>query len=296
MIWLVLLLLAGLVAAYLLQPFFADRSVSQDSRLEEVRKQRAVIDLDAAEGRLTEDAAIQARDALDRRILEILDQAETQHPVRNLRTVAVFLVPAILVLGAASVYVRIGSPAFERVTVAEYQAAQMAELPQSLDGLVIELRNRLEADPNPPAEGYLLLARSYVRLGDVAGALDAYERAMALTGGDDQIAAERDRLLEAVRNRAAAPAIDPQAAERIQAMTPEEQAAMIESMVAGLAARLEANPEDAEGWARLIRARLVLGQRDQAKLDLQRVQEIFADDPATIAQFEPFQVELSEAE
>ncbi len=67
-------------------------------------------------------------------------------------------------------------------------------------------------------------------------------------------------------------------------------------MVEGLAVRLEQNPEDAEGWARLIRARLVLGQRDQAKLDLQQAQEIFAQDPETLAQLEPFQAELSGVE
>ncbi len=296
MIWLILILLAGLVAAYLLQPFFAGVAPPQDIRLAEARAQRAAIDLDESDGRLTKDAAIQARDALDRRILEILNAAETGNPVRNLRTLAVFLVPAILVLGAASVYVRIGSPAFERITVAEYQAAQMADLPQSLEGLVGELRNRLEADPNPPAEGYVLLARSYIRLGNADGALAAYQRAIELSGGNDEITSERDQLLEALRNRATAPAIDPEAAARIQAMTPDQQAEMIESMVAGLAARLEANPEDAEGWTRLIQSRIVLGQRDQARLDLQQVQEIFAEDPETLALFEPFQSELSGAE
>lgn len=293
MIWLILFLLAGLVAAYLLQPFFSNAAGPERDRIAEARAQRAAIDLDEAEGRLTEQAATQARDALDRRILEILNETDRANPVRNLRTAAVFLVPAFLILGVASVYVRIGSPEYERVTVAEYQAAQIAELPRSLDGLVVELRNRLESDPNPPADGYVLLARSYVRLGNVDQAMSAYERAISLSNGNQEIISERDRLLEALRDRSAAPAIDPEAAERIQAMTPDEQAAMIESMVEGLAVRLEQNPEDPEGWARLIRARLVLGQRDQAQLDLQQAQEIFAQDPETLAQFEPFQAELS---
>lgn len=296
MIWLILLLLAGIVAAYLLQPFFSNSTGPDRDRIAEARAQRSAIDLDEAEGRLTDLAAAQARDALDRRILEILNEAETQHPVRNLRTAAVFLVPAFLILGVASVYVRIGSPEYERITVAEYQAAQIADLPQSLDGLVVELRNRLESDPNPPADGFVLLARSYLRLGNVDGAISAYERAISLSNGNQQIISERDRLLEVLRDRAAAPAIDPEAAERIQAMTPDEQAAMIESMVEGLAVRLEQNPEDPEGWARLIRARLVLGQREQAALDLQQVQEIFAQDPETLAQFGPFQSELSDEE
>lgn len=294
MIWVILLLLAALIAAYLLQPYFAVSPTAGRDQLAEARAQRATIDLDEAEGRLTADSANQAREALDRRILAILDASEAAGGGRNLRTIAVFLVPAILLLGVASVYVRVGSPSYERITVAEFRAAQVAELPQSLDGLVVELRNRLEADPNPPADGYVLLARSYLRLGDVESGLAAYETAITLSNGDARIVAERDRLVETLRARVSAPNIDPEAAARIEAMTPDEQAAMIDSMVAGLAARLEENPNDADGWARLIRARLVLGQRDQARRDLQRAQSLFADDAETLSLFQPLAIELSE--
>jgi len=44
-----------------------------------------------------------------------------------------------------------------------------------------------------------------------------------------------------------------------------KQLAMIQGMVAGLAARLDANPDDPEGWVRLVRAYAVLG--DTAKRD-----------------------------
>lgn len=296
MIWLILLLLSGLVAVYLLQPYFTPRRAAGDGRLAEARAQRAAIDLDEAEGRLSEDSAHQAREALDRRVLELLDTQGKPGFTRDLRTSALFLVPAILVLGAASIYVRIGSPSYEHVTVAEFRAAQMAELPQSLEGLVVELRNRLEADPNPPADGYVLLARSYLRLGEVEAGLGAYETAISISGGDRQIVEERDRVIETLRNRSAAPQLDPDAAARIQAMSPDEQAAMIQSMVAGLAARLEANPDDAEGWGRLIRARMVLGEVDQARRDLQSAQSQFADQPETLARFELLASELAETE
>jgi len=293
MIWLVLILLVVLVGLYLMQPFFLAGGKSSDERLAEARAQRAAIDLDADAGRLTEQAASQARGALDRRVLELLDETSTQGPSSQLRTLAVFLVPAVLLLGAASVYVRIGSPSYERVTVSEFRAAQAAELPQSLDGLVVELRNRLEADPNPPADGYVLLARSYLRLNEIEAALEAYEQAIAISGGAEALIAERDRVIEILRERVNAPEIDPEAAARIQAMTPEEQSAMIESMVEGLAVRLEQNPEDAPGWLRLIRARMVLGQRAQAQKDLQAALAVFADDPEALSLFEPLEIELT---
>src|SRR5262249_4236097 len=47
-----------------------------------------------------------------------------------------------------------------------------------------------------------------------------------------------------------------------QAMSPEDRLAMIRGMVERLAARLEQNPDDKEGWARLAHAYEVLGDAD----------------------------------
>lgn len=50
-----------------------------------------------------------------------------------------------------------------------------------------------------------------------------------------------------------------------QSMTPEQRQAMIRGMVDRLAARLEREPNDAAGWARLAHAYDVLGEADKAK-------------------------------
>jgi len=50
-----------------------------------------------------------------------------------------------------------------------------------------------------------------------------------------------------------------------QALPAEDQAAMIEGMVARLGARLKQNPGDLDGWVRLINARRVLRQSDLAE-------------------------------
>jgi cytochrome c-type biogenesis protein CcmH len=64
------------------------------------------------------------------------------------------------------------------------------------------------------------------------------------------------------------------------AMSPADRSAMIRGMVDGLASRLEQSPHDADGWIRLIRARIVLGEGDLAKQALARSLEVFADDAA----------------
>ncbi|MBT3360372.1 MAG: c-type cytochrome biogenesis protein CcmI [Rhodospirillales bacterium] len=53
-------------------------------------------------------------------------------------------------------------------------------------------------------------------------------------------------------------------------MTPEERDEMIRSMVEGLAARLEDEPNDADGWRKLAQAYKVLGEIDKAAQAMER--------------------------
>jgi cytochrome c-type biogenesis protein CcmH len=57
----------------------------------------------------------------------------------------------------------------------------------------------------------------------------------------------------------------PQDVAAAQSMSPEERQAMIRSMVDRLAARLEQNPNDKEGWSRLAHAYDVLGESEKAE-------------------------------
>ncbi len=55
---------------------------------------------------------------------------------------------------------------------------------------------------------------------------------------------------------------------------------MINAMVARLAARLEQQPDDADGWARLGRSYLVLGQPEKARDAYARAVKLRPDDAA----------------
>ena len=66
-------------------------------------------------------------------------------------------------------------------------------------------------------------------------------------------------------------------------MTDAERQAMIHSMVDKLAAELKANPKDSSGWVRLMRARMVLGEKDQAAAAYQDARKAFAGTPAARA-------------
>lgn len=66
--------------------------------------------------------------------------------------------------------------------------------------------------------------------------------------------------------------------EQMQAATgipPGQQDAMVRSMVDGLDAKLKADPDNLEGWMRLMRSRMVLGEADKARAALANARAAF---------------------
>ena len=63
-------------------------------------------------------------------------------------------------------------------------------------------------------------------------------------------------------------------------------------MVDGLANRLASAPRDVEGWTRLMRSRVVLGERGVAAEAFAKALEIFKDDSAASAQVTAMAAEL----
>lgn len=76
------------------------------------------------------------------------------------------------------------------------------------------------------------------------------------------------------------------------AIPPGEQDKMAHAMVDRLAARLEANPRDPEGWMRLMRSRAVLNDRAGARRALASALKTFADDAPTQARLEAAAAQL----
>ncbi len=101
------------------------------------------------------------------------------------------------------------------------------------------------------------------------------------------LAGQRLRLADLPQPRAA-PATGPtnEQMEAAAELPPEDRAAMIEGMVAGLANRLATEGGPPEDWARLITAFGVLGRADQAQAIYEEALGVFADDPGALAQIQ----------
>jgi cytochrome c-type biogenesis protein CcmH len=131
-----------------------------------------------------------------------------------------------------------------------------------------------KAEPNR-IEPKFWLALALEQDGKIAAATAAYR---ALLDGAPKDASWRPLVEERLAAVTSAPApvrptTPPPAAPRgpnaddvaaAGKMTDGDRAQMIRGMVDGLAKRLEANPDDVQGWQRLVQSFVVLGERDRA--------------------------------
>jgi cytochrome c-type biogenesis protein CcmH len=77
------------------------------------------------------------------------------------------------------------------------------------------------------------------------------------------------------------PGPSPEDIENAKQLSTQDQQAMVLGMVERLSNRLEASPDDVDGWIMLIRSRMVLNQPDEARAALERAKKVFADTPET---------------
>lgn len=368
----VLALLAPLVRRPSAAP--ADRS---EHGFEVLRDQLAEVERDVAAGRLDAESAGTARLEVERRLLAEAARREDDHTeadpsagaARRRRLVAAVLVLLAVPAGSVAVYLAHGRPDLPDAPLAGRSAerARMAEIAESRRGLVemaADLERRL-ADQPGDIEGWTLLGRTRLTLGDAVGAVEAFRHATVVGGGDAQSFAQLGEALvrvddgvvgeearrafeqalekmpgeprsrfylglasrqagdidEALRRWLALEADTPPEApwrqilaSRIQEaadasgadlaafrarlradrgrlppmpagptagdvaaagdMAPDDRLAMIQGMVEGLATRLQANPDDLDGWRRLGRSYLVLNRRTDAVEAYRRAAEL----------------------
>ena len=149
---------------------------------------------------------------------------------------------------------------------------------------IAALRERLAQDPKD-FEGWLLMARAEAALGDLEAARAAIAKVRSLYPNAPFVQQQITQLeaqLGLVENTGPGP--NAEDIEAAQEMSPEQQLAMIDSMVGGLANRLEQNPDDIEGWLMLVRSYSVLGRKDEAQDAIDQARNHYADDADASAQ------------
>ena len=187
-------------------------------------------------------------------------------------------------------------------TNAEHASAQGESLVQAAGGQVTPaaaaaFQTALRVNPQDPRARYFLAVQKD-QSGDADGAMaDWIDIVNTAPPGAPWVGEVRRFVEDLARERgvnltgrlkpadaAAAPGPNAEQVAAAQQMSQGERDQMIQGMVAGLEEKLRANPRDAEGWVRLMRARMVLGERDAAATALRNARAAFAGDAAGQAQ------------
>jgi cytochrome c-type biogenesis protein CcmH len=153
------------------------------------------------------------------------------------------------------------------------------------DGLVTTeaqtaLKKALALDPNDPrSEFYLALGLK--QEGKKDEALAAFDRLIAISSADAPwLPLVRQHVAELTGASAGGAPGNPSAEDvaAAESMSAGDRQEMIRGMVESLESRLKENPDNLEGWARLIRSHVVLDQRDKAAVALKEGLKAFPAD------------------
>ncbi len=179
--------------------------------------------------------------------------------------------------------------------------AAAGKLLPDVNTMIERLAARLETAPDD-IKGWRMLGWSYFNTGRYEQAAAAYAKAVEL----DPNSAELKLSYEEAKAKASETASSLQTAAagnggdglhvakatKSEAMPPHEQDAAIRAMVDGLASRLESSPRDVDGWTRLMRSRVVLGEREVAATAFRKALEVFKDDQAASGRITAAAIEL----
>ncbi len=218
---------------------------------------------------------------------------------------------------------KLGKDTNRDVSAALAQAAPVAGAAQPLaadeknamvDGMIAKLAQKLVDNPKD-RDGWAMMIRSLTVKGDKAAAEKALQDAISIFKDDPatieglkSIATTAAFQAQKLANGAPAPeapaavpsgsvapdlnTVDQDQKAAIQAMAPSDQQEMIKGMVAKLAARLEASPNDSEGWIRLMRAYMVMKDTPNAKAALDKALLTFSADAAKVQTINAAALEL----
>jgi cytochrome c-type biogenesis protein CcmH len=168
----------------------------------------------------------------------------------------------------------------------------------TMRAMVEKLAQRLRSQGGD-VDSWFMLVRSYETLGERDKALTTIARARLAFASDPERLSQLDQLLrgpEGVLGQNPATALPgkPEAQKPLvaDAGSAEQQMTIIKGMVDRLAQRLAHDGHDVDGWTRLMRSYVVLGERDLAAAAGQRARVALSNDAGALRQLDAAAKEL----
>lgn len=196
--WLIAVGMILLALGFVLLPLLRQRKTVHIDRdainIRIVKQQLGELEADLKSGKLEQSVYEAAKADLENALLNDLDSANTQpsetakKPAASGRWLAAFVMIAVP-LSSIGLYQKLGSPAaIDPGMTAPTQASnnQLAMPQMSMEEAIEKLAQQLEEEPNN-AEGWSMLARSYLSEREFGKAVGAFEKLYALTGDQPEV-------------------------------------------------------------------------------------------------------------
>jgi cytochrome c-type biogenesis protein CcmH len=159
----------------------------------------------------------------------------------------------------------------------------------NVQAMVDRLAERLSKSGSDP-DGWMMLVRSYSSLGQKDKMDAAITNARAALAGDRARLQAFDEALRrfGVDGPASSTMSPPSASSSVPAQADDPNSEMIRGMVSRLADRLKQDGSDFDGWMRLVRSYVVLGERDKAIAAVADARRIIGNDASKRQRFDEF--------
>lgn len=299
--WVVAGLLAAVAAALLLSRAAraAQSGAVGDPASAVYMRQLAEIDELAERGLIAETERKGAHAEAARRLLVAADDTQAPWAVGPADRKAILIAAVAAPAAALALYMAVGFPGLADQGFGKRLAEWRATDPQTLgpEQMAAVLQDVLRERPND-VEGLRYLALAQGAADKPGEAIRALRRAITLAPDradlwemlGKALAYENDGVVGPNAQIAFRRALelDPSLDGPRQALATDTQAPppldAIRGMVASLAAKLEAEPDDADGWVRLVRSYAVLGETDKRDAALKSARARFAGQPKVQAE------------
>ena len=163
------------------------------------------------------------------------------------------------------------------------------------DRVKVALQTAMKMDPKFTKAGFYWAA-ALQQDGQYDESLKVWRQLMSDHPKDLKLQMFAQRQIAAIKNqKGKMPALDKDQRQAAANMTAKDRQAMIKSMVNRLAGKLKENGKDLDGWLRLIRARMVLGDKPAALKALEQAKSNFTNDQAALKKLADVQAQLNKA-
>ena len=189
--WLIAAGMILLALGFVLVPLFRQRKTAvtidrNTLNIQVIKQQIAELEADLESGKLEQSVYEAARTDLEKELLDDLEPVtETGNPAPSGRWLAFVVILAVPVL-AIGLYHKLGNPHALNPPATQANTNPSGAPQMTMEEAIAKLAAKLEQEPDN-AEGWAMLARSYVSIGEYSNAVKAFEKLHALTGDHPQV-------------------------------------------------------------------------------------------------------------